>query len=104
MPDPHPADVRSIRVRVLDREYPLKVRSDKEALMRKLAEQVSGRLTRLKRQIPNQPDLTLAVLALLQLAEEMDAREGELDELQASLGAEANALADQLDAVLSKKP
>ncbi|MEM8601449.1 MAG: cell division protein ZapA [Bacteroidota bacterium] len=100
MPDPHPSDVLPIRVRILDREYPLKVRAEKEALMRALAEQVNTRLVRLKRQIPNQPDLTLTVLATLQLAEELNAREHDLENLRASVEAEAEALVARLDAAL----
>ncbi|MEM6785162.1 MAG: cell division protein ZapA [Bacteroidota bacterium] len=102
MPDLHPADVRSIRVRILDRDYPLKVRGDKEALTRSLADYVNARLNQLKRQIPNQPDLTLAVLALLQFAEELDIREAQLSQLSAAIEAETAALAHHLDAVLDE--
>ena len=91
----------SVRVKVLDREYPLRVAPGDEDYTVHLAARVDERLRRLRSQIPTQPDMTHAVLAALELAEELYAARAETDRLRAHLELEAGALIDRLDAALA---
>jgi cell division protein ZapA len=91
---------KSIRVRVLDKEYPLRVHPADEAYTQHLAQLVDERLRRLRQGIPNQPDLTHAVIGALEMAEELYAARAEIDRLRAQVEIEAKALAARLDAAL----
>lgn len=90
----------SIRVRILDREYPLRVAPGDEDYTVHLAQRVDERLRRLRQALPGQPDLTHAVLATLEIAEELYAARAETDRLQARVEIEAAALSDRLDDAL----
>lgn len=95
----------SLKVRVLEREYPLRVAAGDEAYMVRLAQMIDGRLRRLGHALPTQPDLTHAVLAALEMAEELLAAHAELDRLKARVEIEAGALADRLaDALERRQP
>ena len=99
MPDPV-----SIRVRILDREYPLRVSSGDEAYTVHLAQLVDERVRRLRQALPAQPDLTHAVLACLELTEELFTARAEHDRLQALVEVEAEALGQRLDRALGTRP
>ena len=90
----------SIRVRILDREYPLRVAPGDEDYTVHLAQRVDERLRRLRQALPGQPDLTHAVLATLEMAEELYAARAETDRLRARIEIEAAALSDRLDTAL----
>ena len=62
---------KSIRVLILNREYPLKVRAEDEHETRELAALVDERMQAIRRHVPGEPDLTVAVLAAMAIAEEM---------------------------------
>jgi len=91
----------SVRVRILDRDYPLRVAPGDEDYTVHLAARVDERLRRLRQQLPTQPDMTHAVLVALELAEELYAARAETDRLQARLEVESAALADRIDDVLA---
>lgn len=90
----------SVRVRILDRDYPLRVAPGDEDYTVHLAARVDERLRRLRQQLPAQPDMTHAVLVALELAEELYAARAETDRLRARLEIESSALADRLDEAL----
>lgn len=90
----------SIRVRIMDRDYPLRVAPGDEDYTVHLAARIDERLRSMRRQLPSQPDMTHAVLVALELAEELYAARAETDRLRARLEIESAALADRLDAVL----
>jgi cell division protein ZapA len=92
---------RSIRVLVLDREYPLRVAPADVGYTQHLAQLVDARLRRIREGIPNQPDLTHAVIGALEMAEELYAARAEIDRLRAQVEVEAKALAARLDAALA---
>ena len=96
-----PSEERSIRVRILNRDYPLKVAPADEAYTLHLAKYVDGRLQKIKTGIPHQPDLTHAIIGALELAEELFIARAEIDKLRAQVEVEANALADTLDRALT---
>ena len=91
-----PAAMVSIRVRILDREYPLRVAPGDEAYTVHLAQRVDERLRRLRAALPSQPDLTHAVIATLELAEELYAAKAETDQIRAKVEVEAGVLSDRL--------
>ncbi len=90
----------SIRVRILDRDYPLRVAPGDEDYTVHLAQRVDERLRRLRQALPGQPDLTHAVLATLEIAEELYAARAETDRLRARIELEASALSDRIDDAL----
>ena len=63
---------RSIRVRLLDREYPLRVRAENEERTREIALAVDARMQAIRKRIPTEPDLTIAVMAAMAIAEELE--------------------------------
>ncbi|HEX8299891.1 MAG TPA: CATRA conflict system CASPASE/TPR repeat-associated protein [Rubricoccaceae bacterium] len=93
-----------IRVRILDRDYPLRVAPGDEDYTVHLAQRVDERLRRLRQALPSQPDLTHAVLATLEMAEELYAARAEADRLRARVEIEAAALAERLGSALSPGP
>jgi cell division protein ZapA len=93
-------DPRSVRVRVLDREYPLRVSPEDEEYTQRVASFVDERLRKIRRGIPAQPDLTHAVIGALQLAEELFAARAEVDRLRDQVENEATALTARLDKAL----
>ena len=96
-----PAPSVSVRVRILDRDYPLRVAPGDEDYTVHLAQRVDERLRRLRGQLPAQPDMTHAVLVALELAEELYAARAETDRLRARLEIESAALVETLDRALS---
>lgn len=76
---------KSIRVKILDHEYPLRVSVENEDRARKVAEAVDARMESIRKQLPTEPDLTVAVMAALAYAEEVAAlkRSGESREQEA---------------------
>lgn len=62
---------KSIRVKILDREYPLKVNPENEARTREIAAAVDARMQTFRKHIPTEPDLTVAVMAALAYGEEL---------------------------------
>ena len=92
---------KSIRVRILGRDYPLRVRPEDEAVTRDMAAYVDGKMSAFKQAHPEQQDLVAAVVAAMALVEELyttrakanrtiQALEDELEALDAEL---AQALA-----------
>ena len=94
-------DTKSIRVTILGREYPLRVAPADEAYTQHLASGVNERLTRLRNNIPTQPDLTHAVIGALEMAGELYATRAEVDQIKQSAVEEAEALVEKLDKVLA---
>ena len=63
---------KSIRVEILDRVYPLKVQEDREERARTIASSVDEKMQAIRRHLPTEPDLTVAVMAALSFAEELE--------------------------------
>ena len=96
------APMRSIRVRILDRDYPLRVAPADEAYTLHLAKYIDGRLRQIRGGIPHQPDLTHAIIGALELAEELFAARAEIDQLKARVEVEAKDLSKRLDEALGR--
>ena len=87
---------RSLRVRVLDKEYPLRVAPGEEEATFRIAKGVDERMRAIRRAIPYQPELTVAVMTALALAEEVALKETEIDRLRRAIDGEAADLDRQL--------
>ncbi len=65
------SEKRSIRVEILNREYPLRVLPEDEPFARKIAAFVNARMRAIREVLTDKSDLTVAVLTALALAEEL---------------------------------
>ena len=62
---------KSIRVTILDREYPLRVREEEEARAREVAARVEERMQAIRKRLPAEPDITIAVMAAMAIADDL---------------------------------
>jgi len=62
---------KPIRVRLLGREYTLRVREEDEALTQEMAAYVSAKMEAFRNAHPDQSEITAAVITALALAEEV---------------------------------
>lgn len=90
----------SIRVRILDCEYPLRVAPGDEEYTQHLAKKLDQRLRQIRESIPGHPDLTHAVVGALGLTEDLYSARADRDRLKAYVEVEAAALSTMLDEVL----
>jgi cell division protein ZapA len=99
---------KSIRVRILGRDYPLIVREQDEAITREMASYVDGKMHAFKQAHPEQSDLVTAIITALALTEELyRTRETEheaLHHLDTELDALDRHLAQALGAGLPAHP
>ncbi|AXJ01011.1 Cell division protein ZapA, inhibits GTPase activity of FtsZ [Cyclonatronum proteinivorum] len=63
--------MKSIKVTILNKQYPLKVQPGDELLMEEVAQFVDRRLKDMKKHFAGQPNDTIMVLSCLSLAEEI---------------------------------
>ena len=92
---------RTIQVQILDRKFPLRIHEDNEDLMRSIASYVDQKMRSVAGNLPDRPDLTIAVIAALSIAEELYAERARspisVDELNDSLESLVGQIADVLD-------
>ena len=62
---------KSINVRVMGREYSLRVNQDDEKTTREVAAYVDAKMTAFRKAFPRQSETTTAVIAALAIAEEL---------------------------------
>jgi cell division protein ZapA len=62
---------RSLKVRILDREYPLRVSEEDSEATREMAAYLNDRIEVFRKAHPDQPELTSAVIAALSITEEL---------------------------------
>jgi cell division protein ZapA len=84
--------MKSIKVSILGRQYPLVVKPDDEQLMYEIAEFVDKRFKTFKKDLSNQSETTIMVLSCLSIAEELyslkngeDANPEQMDKVNATL-------------------
>lgn len=63
--------MKSIKVTILGKQYPLKVEDSEEETMRRIAEYVDEKFRQYKKELKKQPDATVMTLASLSIAEEL---------------------------------
>jgi cell division protein ZapA len=63
--------MKSIKVSILGKEYPLKVEDSEEESMKRIAQYVDEKFRQYKKELNKQPDTTIMTLAALSIAEEL---------------------------------
>ncbi len=63
--------MKSIKVTVLGKQYPLKIKEGDEDMMYQIAEYVDKRFHAFRKALPNQSESTIMVLASLSITEEL---------------------------------
>ncbi len=91
---------KSISVRILGRDYPLRVHEKDEATMRAVANTVDRRMQAFKSKHPEQPDLVAAVISALGLAEEVIATRNTSNKVLQAIDLELRLLDRELIAAL----
>lgn len=89
--------LQSIRVRILNRDFSLRVSEQDEGLTRELARYVDTKMQDFLRDHPDQPEITASIMAAMAVAEELFTERDERERLEAQLEEELRALADRLD-------
>ena len=91
---------KSISVRVMGREYSLRVNADDEEMTREIAAYVDDKMTAFRTAFPKQPEITTAVIAALAIAEELYASRERQDRIIEDTELEITALTDKLSGIL----
>ncbi len=96
--------MKSIKVTVLGKQFPLKVNDDDEEMMYRIADYVDTRFHDFKKQLTNQQDLTILVLASLSIAEELfleknknEANSGSEDEIMSKVNSSLKTILDEIE-------
>lgn len=63
--------MKSIKVTILGKQYPLKVEDSEEESMKRIAQYVDEKFRQYKKELNKQPDTTIMTLAALSVAEEL---------------------------------
>ncbi len=63
--------MKSIKVTILGKQYPLKVEDSEEEAMKRIAQYVDEKFQQYKKELNKQPDTTIMTLAALSIAEEL---------------------------------
>lgn len=63
--------MKSIKVTILGKQYPLKVEDSEEESMKRIANYVDEKFRQYKKELNKQPDTTIMTLAALSIAEEL---------------------------------
>lgn len=92
---------RPVHFTVFGRELTLRVRPENEALMHRLVSMVNERVSRVRRNLPTESDVTTVILAGIILAEELLRSEQALAALKEDLEVELNELRMALDHALN---
>lgn len=83
---------KSIRVRILGRDYPLLVKEQDETLTREMAAYIDSKMQAFKKAHPEQSDLVTAVMTALGLVEELYNAAGHQTQTLPTFDAELDAL------------
>jgi len=95
---------KSIRVEIMGRTYPLRVREEDEALTREIAAYVDGKMEAFRAQHSEQPPLTSAIIAALALAEELYAVQRDKEHALNAVDANIRHLSEALQRGLEAPP
>jgi cell division protein ZapA len=63
--------MKSIKITILGKQYPLKVEDSEEEAMKRIAGYVDDKFRQYKKELNKQPDTTIMTLAALSIAEEL---------------------------------
>ena len=88
-------DRKSVRVKIFGSEYPL--RGDSEEFTKKVATHVDSMINSVHEKIPEQPPLTISVLAALNITEDFYKEREKNSQLISSLEYEISKITNYLD-------
>ncbi|MBT8401569.1 MAG: cell division protein ZapA [Rhodothermia bacterium] len=91
---------KSIRVRILGREYGLRVDENDEELTKGIADYLDVKMRSFRDAHPDQQDITTAVIAGLAVTEELFSHQNEVREDKDRVARSLDELSDLLDTVL----
>lgn len=91
---------KSISVRVMGREYTLRVNQEDEAMTHEIATYVDDKMTAFRKAFPKQPEVTTAVIAALAIAEELFTIRDRQDQVLAETETEIGEIVQKLSSVL----
>lgn len=63
--------MKSIKITILGKQYPLKIEESEEEAMKRIAQYVDEKFRQYKKELSKQPETTVMVLAALSIAEEL---------------------------------
>lgn len=63
--------MKSIKITILGKQYPLKVEDSEEETMKRISQYVDEKFRQYKKELSKQPETTVMVLAALSIAEEL---------------------------------
>lgn len=63
--------MKSLKITILGKQYPLKVEDSEEETMKRIAQYVDEKFRQYKKELNKQPDTTVMTLAALSIAEEL---------------------------------
>lgn len=63
--------MKSIKITILGKQYPLKVEDSEEETMKRISQYVDEKFRQYKKELNKQPDTTVMTLAALSIAEEL---------------------------------
>lgn len=92
---------KSVRVKILGREYGLRVQENDEDLTHEIAEYLDSKMRMFRDAHPEQQDVTTAVIAGLAVTEELFTHHNRLSSDFEDFDRQLDELSDRLDAVLS---
>jgi len=91
--------MKSIKIEILSKQYPIKVEEGEEENMRKIASYVDRRFKEFNRRLAGQPDTLVRTLASLSIAEELFEEREKNEQVQTSekdMYSEVNATLERL--------
>ncbi len=88
-------DRKSVRVKIFGSEYPL--RGESEEFTKKVANHVDAMINSVHDKIPEQPPLTISVLAALNITEDLYKEKEKGSQLVSTLGYELSKITNYLD-------
>lgn len=89
--------MQTIRVRILNRDFSLRVNEQDEGLTRNLARYVEIRMQDFLREHPDQPEITASIIAAMAIAEELFTERDARARLEKGLDKELNSMAERLE-------
>ncbi len=92
---------KSISVRVMGRDYTLRVNEQDEAMTREIAAYVDDKMTAFRTAFPKQPEVTSAVIAALAIAEELYSARDRQERIIEEADNEIEAISEKLSHALN---
>lgn len=94
---------KSVRVKILGREYGLRVQEDDEELTHEIATYLDSKMRLFRDAHPEQQDITTAVIAGLAVTEELFTNQSRITNDRDEVDRQLDELSDLLDDVLSAR-